>query len=63
MYYNDVLLCYEVSEVADFPNVVYVLVMDREIVRSALSEVHNIDGNEYLEKLYCMDIFECFSDI
>lgn len=40
-----------VKQVADFPNVVYVLVMDREIVRSALSEVHNIDGNEYLEKI------------
>lgn len=40
-----------VKQVADFPNIVYVLVMDREIVRSALSEVHNIDGNEYLEKI------------
>ena len=25
--------------------------MDRDVVRSALSEVHNIDGNEYLEKI------------
>ncbi len=30
---------------------IYVLSMDREVVRSALSEVHNIDGNEYLEKI------------
>ena len=40
-----------VKQVADFPNVIYVLVMDREVVRSALTEVHNIDGNEYLEKI------------
>ena len=40
-----------VKQVADFPNVIYVLAMDREVVRSALSEVHNIDGNEYLEKI------------
>jgi len=40
-----------VKQVADFPNVIYVLSMDREVVRSALAEVHNIDGNEYLEKI------------
>lgn len=40
-----------VKQVADFPNVIYVLAMDREVVRSALREVHNIDGNEYLEKI------------
>ena len=40
-----------VKQVADFPNVIYVLVMDRDVVRSALTEVHNIDGNEYLEKI------------
>ena len=40
-----------VKQVADFPNVIYVLAMDREVVRSALAEVHNIDGNEYLEKI------------
>lgn len=40
-----------VKQVADFPNVIYILAMDREIVRSALTEVHNIDGNEYLEKI------------
>lgn len=40
-----------VKQVADFPNVIYILAMDREIVRSALSEVHNIDGNECLEKI------------
>lgn len=40
-----------VKQVADFPNIIYVLSMDREVVRSALSEVHNINGNEYLEKI------------
>lgn len=40
-----------VKQVADFPNVIYVLAMDREVVCSALIEVHNIDGNEYLEKI------------
>lgn len=40
-----------VKQVADFPNVIYVLAMDREVVRSALTEVHNIDGNQYLEKI------------
>ena len=40
-----------VKQVADFPNVIYVLVMEREVVRNALAEVHNIDGNEYLEKI------------
>lgn len=40
-----------VKQVADFSNVVYILSMDREIVCNALSEVHNINGNEYLEKI------------
>ncbi len=40
-----------VKQVADFPNIIYVLAMDREVVRNALTGVHNIDGNEYLEKI------------
>ncbi len=40
-----------VKQVADLPNIIYILVMDREIVTRALSEVHNCDGNEYLEKI------------
>ena len=40
-----------VKQVADFPNVIYILVMDRTVVRRALTEMHNIDGNEYLEKI------------
>lgn len=40
-----------VKQVADFSNVIYILAMDRKVVRRALQEVHNIDGNEYLEKI------------
>ena len=40
-----------VKQVADFPNVIYILVMDRDVVCRALTEMHNIDGNEYLEKI------------
>lgn len=40
-----------VKQVADFPNVIYVLAMDRDVVCRALKEVHNMDGNEYLEKI------------
>lgn len=40
-----------VKQVADFPNIIYILAMDREVVRNALTEVHNVDGDEYLEKI------------
>ena len=41
-----------VKQVADFPNVIYLLVMDRNVVQGALAEVHNLEeGNEYLEKI------------
>ena len=40
-----------VKQVADFPNLIYILSMDREVVARALTEVQNIDGNEYLEKI------------
>lgn len=40
-----------VKQVGDFSNIIYVLVMDREVVCRALNEVHNIDGKEYLEKI------------
>jgi len=39
------------KQVGNFPNIVYILSMDREIVCRALQEIHNIDGNEYLEKI------------
>lgn len=40
-----------IKKVADLPNTIYLLAMDKEIVSKALSEVQNIDGNEYLEKI------------
>ena len=40
-----------VKQVADFPNIIYILSMDREVVSRALEEVHKIDGNQYLEKI------------
>lgn len=40
-----------VKQVADFPNVIYVLSMDREVVSRALKKIHDVDGNEYLEKI------------
>lgn len=40
-----------VKQVADFPNIIYVLVMDRDVVCRALTDVHNVDGHEYLEKI------------
>lgn len=40
-----------VKQVGDFPNIIYVLTMDREIVCNALSEYHNIHGDEYLKKI------------
>lgn len=40
-----------VKQVADFTNLIYILSMDREVVARALTEVQNIDGNDYLEKI------------
>ncbi len=40
-----------VKQVGDLPNITYMLAMDRDVVKRALSEVHNYDGNEYLEKI------------
>jgi hypothetical protein len=40
-----------VKQVADFPNVIYLLAMDRDVVARALEDVHKYDGNEYLEKI------------
>lgn len=39
------------KQVGNFPNILYVLSMDREIVCRALQEIHDIDGHEYLEKI------------
>ena len=40
-----------VKQVGDFPNVIYMLVMERDVVSRALTEVHNVDGNKYMEKI------------
>ena len=40
-----------VSAVAKFPNVIYLLVFDKEIVVKALEEIQSGDGEEYLEKI------------
>ena len=40
-----------VKQVGNFPNIIYVLSMDRDVVCRALADVHNIDGAEYLEKI------------
>lgn len=40
-----------VKQVANFPNVIYLLSMDREIVCRALHEVQQVDGHEYLDKI------------
>lgn len=40
-----------VKQLGDFPNIIYVLSMDRDIVANALTEVQKIDGNTYLEKI------------
>lgn len=40
-----------VKQVGNFPNIIYVLSMDRDVVCRALESVHDIDGEEYLEKI------------
>lgn len=40
-----------VKSVADFPNTVYLLAFDRDVVVEALSDVQNGNGAEYLEKI------------
>jgi predicted KAP-like P-loop ATPase len=40
-----------VNSVAGFPNVMYILSFDKEIVARALTKEQNCDGKEYLEKI------------
>ncbi|NYB74519.1 hypothetical protein HZF24_10265 [Sedimentibacter hydroxybenzoicus DSM 7310] len=40
-----------VKSIADFPNTIYLLAFDYEIVTRALGEVQNTDGQKYLEKI------------
>jgi predicted KAP-like P-loop ATPase len=40
-----------VKVIADFPNTIYVLSFDKDIVVSALNEFQKVPGNKYLEKI------------
>lgn len=40
-----------VTLTASFPQIVYVLAFDREVVADALGEVQHFDGNDYLQKV------------
>lgn len=40
-----------VKQVGNFPYVTYILAMDRDMVRKALEEGSNFDGEEYLDKI------------
>ena len=40
-----------VKSLADFPNTVYLLPFDREVIIDALKDIQKGDGNEYLEKI------------
>lgn len=40
-----------VKQVGSLPNIIYILSMDRVIVQRALEDVHNCNGNEYLDKI------------
>lgn len=40
-----------IKSIADFPNTVYLLAFDYDIVTGALGEVQNTDGSKYLEKI------------
>ena len=40
-----------VKQVGNLPNITYIMVMDKEVVVRALSDVQKCDGNAYLEKI------------
>lgn len=45
------LLIQLIKAVFDFPNVIYILSFDKEIVADALSNEQSINGSQYLEKI------------
>ena len=45
-----------VKQVANLPNMIYILSMDREVVVRALEQTQNCNGNEYLEKIVQVSI-------
>lgn len=50
------LLMQLIKAVCNFPNVVYVLAFDRDIVANALNEEQSIDGHAYLEKIIQLSV-------
>lgn len=49
---HDIRLIFQlVNSVADFPNMIYLLSFDREIVSRALADEQKCNGQEYLEKI------------
>ena len=50
------LLIQLIKAVCDFPNVIYVLSFDKNIVAKALENEQNIDGRSYLEKIIQLSI-------
>lgn len=54
---NEIIAVFQlVRALADFPNTVYILAFDYEVVIKALSKVQNGDGRQYLEKIVQMPI-------
>lgn len=45
-----------VKSVADFPNVIYLLSFDRQLVCDIIGEIQNCDGKDYLEKIIQYDV-------
>lgn len=45
-----------IKNTADFPNVIYLLLFDKEVVISALNDKHGIKGKEYLQKIVQVDL-------
>lgn len=50
------LLIQLIKAVCDFPNVIYVLSFDKDIVAKALENEQNVDGRVYLEKIIQLSI-------
>jgi len=40
-----------VKAIADFPNIIYILLFDKSVVIEALKQVQNVSGEDYLEKI------------
>ena len=40
-----------IKAIADFPNIIYVLLFDKSVIIEALKQVQNVSGEDYLEKI------------